>query len=91
MPPTKLPVSVLAVLGLATVAACDGGDDDTGTGPCLSLPADSANDTDDSGDSGGDTESTALPELDASAARAKLRDAGIVPATPSTRPASEEP
>ena len=90
MPPSKLPVSVLAVLGLATVAACDGGDD-TGTGPCLSLPADSANDTDDTDDSGSDTESTALPELDASAARAQLKEAGITPASAATATSTEEP
>ena len=51
MAPSKLPTSVLAALGLLGVAACDGGEGETG--PCLDFAVDTGDsgDTDDSGDS----------------------------------------
>lgn len=88
MPPSKLPVSVLAVLGLATVAACDGGDtDDTATGPCLSPYID----TGDTGEDPEDSGTTGIPALDASAARAQLRAAGITPIPGASPKCSEVP
>ena len=70
MPPTKLPTSVLAALGLLGVAACDGGEGETG--PCL----DFAVDTGDFGDTDSDSDSDTGPCLDIPA------DSGSNSATP---------